>query len=128
MPLSHAPSHSDVPADVPLYSMAERDRRWELARRFMEREGIDALLVFGEHEDAGPAPVSYDMWFTNGRPGTTVLFAKDREPVSLFPMELFVMDHLGSSRRGDVMWIPPENVRASRDSRAVTAAWPPGAR
>ncbi|WP_405802776.1 M24 family metallopeptidase [Streptomyces sp. NBC_01187] len=108
-------------SDVPTYSMAERDRRWELARHFMDREGLDALLVFGEHEDAGPAPVSYDTWFTNGRPGTTVLFAKNREPISLFPMELFIMDHLESSRRGDVMWIPPENVRASRDSRAIVA-------
>ncbi|MEU8351282.1 MULTISPECIES: M24 family metallopeptidase [unclassified Streptomyces] len=105
--------------DVPTYSMAERDRRWERARRLMAREGLDALLVFGEHEDAGPAPVSYDTWFTNGRPGTTVIFARDREPISLFPMELFMMDHLESSGRGDAMWIPPENVRMTRDSRAV---------
>jgi Xaa-Pro aminopeptidase len=106
-------------SDVPGYSMAERDRRWELARDFMNREGLDALLVFGEHEDAGPAPVSYDTWFTNGRPGTTVIFAKDREPISLLPMAMFTMDHLESTRRGDIMWIPPENLRVSRDSRAI---------
>lgn len=107
---------------VPGYSMAERDRRWELAREFMNRENLDALLVFGEHEDAGPAPVSYDTWFTNGRPGTTVIFAKDREPISLLPMAMFTMDHMESTRRGDIMWIPPENIRVSRDSHAVAAA------
>lgn len=106
-------------SDVPGYSMAERDRRWELARDFMNHTGLDALLVFGEHEDAGPAPVSYDTWFTNGRPGTTVIFAKDREPISLLPMAMFTMDHLESSRRGDIMWISPKNIRVSRDSRAV---------
>ena len=99
--------------------MAERDRRWNLARTFMDREGLDALLVFGEHEDAGAAPVSYDTWFTNGRPGTTVVFPRASEPVSLMPMTLFALDHLESSRRGDVIWIPPQNVRTSRDSRAI---------
>ncbi|MFD6189703.1 M24 family metallopeptidase [Streptomyces sp. NPDC060275] len=107
---------------VPAFSMAERDRRWDLARAFMEREGIDALLVFGEHEDAGPAPFAYDTWFTNGRAGTTVVFPRNGEPVSLLPMEMFTKDHLESARRGDVVWIPPENLRMPRDSRAIIAA------
>jgi len=107
-------------AVVPTFSMAERDRRWDLARAFMEREDLDALLVFGEHEDAGPAPFAYDTWFTNGRAGTTVVFPRDGDPISLFPMEMFTKDHLESTRRGDIMWIPPQNLRASRDSRAIT--------
>jgi Xaa-Pro aminopeptidase len=99
--------------------MAERDRRWNMARAFMERDDLDALLVFGEHEDAGPAPFAYDTWFTNGRAGTTVVVPRDAQPISLFPMEMFARDHLESTRRADIMWIPPENVRASRDSRAI---------
>ena len=47
-------------AGVPSYSIAERDRRWNLAREFIKREPLAALLVFGEHEDAGPAPFAYD--------------------------------------------------------------------
>lgn len=105
--------------DVPTYSLAERDRRWDLARTFMEREGLDALLVYGEHEDVGPAPFAYDSWFTNGRAGTTIVFPRHGEPVSLFPMEMFTKDHLESTRRGDTIWIPPENIRSSRDSRAI---------
>ncbi|WP_399880556.1 M24 family metallopeptidase [Streptomyces sp. BBFR51] len=109
------------PADgtVPTFSMSERDRRWDLARAFMARRGLDALLVFGEHEDAGPAPFAYDTWFTNGRAGTTVVFPRDGEPVSLLPMEMFTKDHLESARRGDTIWIPPENLRMPRDSRVV---------
>lgn len=111
--------HTTAASTVPTYSMTERDRRWDLARAFMQHERLDALLVHGEHEDAGPAPFAYDTWFTNGRAGTTVVFPRDGDPVSLFPMEMFAKDHLESTRRGDVLWLPAENVRASRDSRAV---------
>lgn len=104
---------------VPTFSMAERDRRWDLARRFMAHEGLDALLVFGEHEDAGPAPFAFDTWFTNGRAGTTVVFARDGVPISLLPMEMFTKDHFEASRRGDITWIPPEQLRMPRDSRTV---------
>lgn len=106
----------------PTFSMTERDRRWDLAREFMKRNGLDALLVFGEHEDAGPAAFAYDTWFTNSRAGTTVVFPRDNEPVSLFPMEMFATDHLEGARRGDVTWIPPENMRAYRDSRVIARA------
>ncbi|WP_432834803.1 M24 family metallopeptidase [Dactylosporangium sp. CA-092794] len=99
--------------------MAERDRRWSLARAFMEREGLDALLVFGEHEDAGPAAVAYDTWFTNGRPGTTVVFPRPGEPISLLPAPMFILDHLESTRQGDIMWIPPKNLRSFRASGAL---------
>ena len=107
--------------NVPTYSPAERDRRWNLARKFMEAENLDALLVFGEHEDAGPGPAAFDMWFTNHRPGTTVIFPRTGEPISLFPMPLYIMDHLESTRRGDSVWIPPRNVRSTRDSSTVVA-------
>ncbi|TDD25557.1 M24 family peptidase [Nonomuraea diastatica] len=106
---------------VPSYSIAERDRRWDLARAFMENEGLDALLVFGEHEDAGPAQVAYDTWFTNGRPGTTVIFPRTGEPLSLLPGPMFIADHLESSHRGGAMWIPPKNLRGSRHSAAIAA-------
>lgn len=106
---------------APTYSMAERDRRWDLLRAFMTRERLDALLVFGEHEDAGPAPFAYDAWITNDRAGTTVIFPRDGDPIALLPMEMFTKDHRESARRGDVVWVPPENLRIPRDSRVVAA-------
>lgn len=104
---------------VPVFSVAERDRRWDLARSFMDDEGVDALLVFGEHEDAGPAPVAYDTWFTNGRPGATIVFPRTGEPIALLPGPMFIMDHLESSRRGETMWIPPHNLRGARTSATI---------
>lgn len=106
---------------VPTYSSAERDRRWDLLRSFMHDAGLDALLVFGEHEDAGPAPFAYDAWITNGRAGTTVIFPRGGDPISLLPMEMFSKDHLESARRGEIPWIPPEHLRTPRDSRVVAA-------
>lgn len=101
--------------------MVERDRRWDLLRTFMKREGLDAMLIFGEHEDAGPAPFAYDTWITNGRAGTTVIFPREGDPIALLPMEMFTKDHLESTRRGDIVWIPPENLRMSRDSQVVAS-------
>ena len=37
-------------ASVPLYADGERQRRWDLAYDFMSREGLDALIIYGEHE------------------------------------------------------------------------------
>ncbi|MGP5717374.1 M24 family metallopeptidase [Brachybacterium tyrofermentans] len=109
-------------AAVPTYSDAERDRRWDLLHAYMHRRGLDALLVVGEHEDAGPAPFAYDTWITNGRPGTTVIVPRDGDPISLLPMEMFSKDHLESARRGESLWIRPEHLRTPRDSRAVVAS------
>jgi Xaa-Pro aminopeptidase len=104
---------------VPTFSIAERDRRWDLARGFMDSEGLDALLVFGEHEDAGPASVAHDRWFTHGRAGTTVIFPRAGDPVALLPSVQYILDHLESARRGDSMWIPPGHLRGSRDSATI---------
>jgi hypothetical protein len=67
---------------VPMYSLDERDRRWRLACSFMDREGLDALLVFSEHEDGGPAALCFDTWLTNDRPGAIVVFPRvgERSP------------------------------------------------
>ena len=104
---------------VPTYSPAERDRRWNLARTFMDQEAVDALIVFGEHEDAGPAPFNFDTWFTNDRPGSTVVFPRTGEPISHVPISTFINDHMASSRNGDAMWIPPQNIRVARNSDGI---------
>lgn len=116
---SHHPAAALIADGSPNYSTAERDRRWDLARTFMQREGLDALLVYGEHEDVGPAPFAYDTWFSNGRAGTTIVLPRHGEPLSLFPMEMFTKDHLESARRGGPSWIRPACIRSSRDSRAI---------
>jgi Xaa-Pro aminopeptidase len=104
---------------IPTFSLAERDRRWNLARTFMQRENLDALLIFGEHEDSGPATVVFDTWFTNARAGTTIVFLKGGNPISLVPMPTFLSDHLESSRRGDIIWIEAQNMRMNITSTSI---------
>lgn len=101
---------------LPTYSLAERDRRWALANDLMERRNLDALLVYGEHEDAGPAPFCFDTWFTNDRAGTTVLMCRGETPVSLVPMPLYLLDRIEAERRGGELWIPAKNIKVGRDT------------
>ena len=107
---------------VPTFSLAERDRRWALARAFMDREELDALIVFGEHEDAGPAPFNVDTWFTNDRAGVTVLFVRAGKMVACVPMATYVYGHLEAARRGDASWLTPDDFRMGRDAATLAAA------
>jgi Xaa-Pro aminopeptidase len=106
----------------PTYSWAERERRWNLARTFMDREGVDALLVYGEHEDSGLAAFYFDTWFTNDRPGSILVFPRSGEPIVHLPISTFVNDHMASSRHGDDMWIPPENIRVAYSADGIADA------
>jgi Xaa-Pro aminopeptidase len=98
--------------DVPAYSLAERDRRWALARGLMAREGVEALICYGEHECVEAAPFAPDTYFTNDRPGSIVVFCRDADPVQLHWSNLPIQTHLEAAKRGDQMWIAPENIRA----------------
>lgn len=107
---------STLQFDVPTLSLAERDRRWNLARAFMEREDLEALIVFGEHEDAGAAPFSFDAWFTNDRAGMTVIFSRAGELTAFVPMSTYINTHLAESRRGNVSWFSPAQIRVGQQS------------
>lgn len=96
---------------VPEYSLAERDRRWAIARSVMAAEEVDALIVYGEHECVGVAPFAPDVYFTNDRPGALVVFAGDSDPVSLVRVPAFICDHIEARRRGEQVWIEPHNMR-----------------
>lgn len=101
------------------YSPAERERRWNLARNLMQHEGLDALIIYGEHEDAGAAAFDFDTWITNDRPGTTIVFPKVGDPIELIPFHLFLLDHIAALRRGDAIWISAKNIRMGRDATAL---------
>lgn len=113
---------STILTTVPRFSLAERDRRWDLANALMERRGLDALLVYGEHENAGATPVYFDTWFTNDRAGATVLMPRGGEPVVLVPMPLYLLDRLEAERRGHDVWVSTPSVRIGRDAGTLIAA------
>ena len=105
--------------NVPAYSLAERDRRWALARELMEAEGIDALIAYGEHECADLAPFAPDTYFTNDRPGSIVIFCRDADPIELVWSNLPIQDHIEATKRGDQMWFEPRNIRVGRNAIGV---------
>src|SRR5919201_4525065 len=97
---------------IPTYTLAERERRWQLARTLIDEEGLDGVVVFGDREGSSPAPFAYDTFFTNDRPGATVVFPRDGEPMCLVSFPMAVADHLQASMRGEDVWIRRENVFA----------------
>jgi Xaa-Pro aminopeptidase len=105
--------------NIPTYSLAERDRRWALAREIMEAEGVQALIAYGEHECADLAPFAPDVYFTNDRPGAIVVFCRDADPIELTWSTLPVADHIQASRRGEELWIPPERIRVAKHAAGV---------
>jgi Xaa-Pro aminopeptidase len=106
---------------MPTYSLAERDRRWAMARDLMADEDLDALLVYGEHEGVPAAPFAHDNYFTNDRPGTIVMFCGDEDPIQLVWSPMHVEDHIEATKRGDELWIDPARIRVGKDAAHVAA-------
>lgn len=102
-----------------VYTLAERDRRWALARAVMVAEGVEALIIYGEHEWAGPAPFSFDVYFTNARPGSIVVLPRDGDPVSLVWGPAHIGDDIEARRRGDSCWLPPRRLRVAMHAPGI---------
>jgi hypothetical protein len=107
--------------DVPVYSLAERDRRWALARKLMAAEDVSALIACGRHECAGAAGPAPDAYFSNDLPGSVVIFCGDADPVRLVWPDLPGRVHLEAAGRGGRMWIGPDGIRVGADAAAITA-------
>jgi Xaa-Pro aminopeptidase len=105
--------------DVPVYSLAERDRRWALARKLMAAEDVDALIAYGACECAGTTGFAPDAYFSNDLPGSAVIFCLDADPVQLVRSNLPVQAHLEAARRGSPMWIDPAGIRVGADAAAI---------
>jgi Xaa-Pro aminopeptidase len=99
--------------EVPRYSLAERDRRWALARELMAAEEVGALIASGGHEWSGGLAFAPDAYFSNDRPGSIVVFCRDTEPVRLACPDLPVQTLPEATAEGDQTWIDPARVRAA---------------
>jgi Xaa-Pro aminopeptidase len=104
---------------VPSLSLAERDRRWALARELMAAEGVDALVACGERDCAGVAPFAPDVYFSNDRPGAIVIFVRGADPISLVWSRLSVCDPIESREGGINTWIEPSNMRVAKHAGGV---------
>lgn len=106
---------------TPSYSLVERDRRWAMAREVMRELQLDALLVYGEHECAPLAPFAPDVYFSNDRPGSIVVFVRDEKPVQLVWSPMSIGDHIEARKRGDQVWFEPARIRVGKDTPHVAA-------
>ena len=109
-------------AERPQLSSTERDRRWEVTRQFLVQHHLDAVIAFGEHEDAGAAAYTVDNWLTNDRPGSTVIFPAEGRPIVLAPFKNFFTDHADAMVKGEGTWIEARDMRAGRDAKALVRA------
>jgi Xaa-Pro aminopeptidase len=105
--------------EVPVYSLAERDRRWALARRLMAAEHVDALIAYSGHECAGAAGLAPDAYFSNDLPGSVVIFCRDADPVQLVSSNLPVQAHLEAAGRGDRLWIGSADISVGADAAGI---------
>jgi Xaa-Pro aminopeptidase len=105
--------------EVPVYSLAERDRRWALARKLMAAEDVDGLIAYSARECGGAAGFAPDAYFSNDLPGSVVIFCRDADPVRLIRSNLPVQAHLEAARRGDPVWIGPAGIRVGADAAGI---------
>ncbi|WP_411088743.1 M24 family metallopeptidase [Streptomyces sp. 061-3] len=85
---------------LPVLSLAERDRRWGLLRDMMRRNDVQCLLV-------PPAPVRYpaDTYFTNDIPGSAVILPLEGEPVAIQRGASVAGSWLQAQEWGEDSWI-----------------------
>jgi Xaa-Pro aminopeptidase len=105
--------------EVPVYSLAERDRRWALARKLMAAEDVEALITYGGNECAAAAGFAPEAYFSNDLPGSVVIFCRDADPVQLVRSNLPVQAHLEAARRGGQMWIGPADISVGADAAGI---------
>lgn len=105
-----APTFSTPVFSTPVFSTTERDRRWALANRLMDEEGLDALLVYGDRESSFPGSFAPDAYLTNDRPGGIVILPRGGQPISLVILPTVVADHIQAARTGTPGWLLPENI------------------
>jgi hypothetical protein len=99
--------------DVPGYSLAERDRRWALARTLMAAEDVQALIAWGGQDGAGRVAFAPDAYFSNDRRRSVVIFCRDADPVQLVGPDPPAPARPESGRAGGHMWIGPGRIRAA---------------
>jgi Xaa-Pro aminopeptidase len=96
-----------APIEKPELSLKEKERRYGLLRKALQKAGLSALLVYGGSQLGVPAHYLTKMW---GTKMNMVLFTAVGEPVFLVPTNSGLTPEKVAGMSG---WIPAENIRLS---------------
>lgn len=99
------------PAETyPTLSLAERDRRWELTRKFIEEQGLDCLVIAGVNDRH-----NLDRYITNWVSGW-VIFPKAGEPILITPVNSALIYDMERRATGEsTSWVTQMRYGGERD-------------
>ena len=92
---------------MPELSVKEKDRRWSLLRKTLQKAGLSAIIVYGGTQLGVPVHYLTRMW---GNKQNMVIFPVDGEPVFLIPSNTGMT---GEQLVKQGCWLPAENIRSS---------------
>lgn len=92
---------------MPELSLKEKERRWSLLRKKLQKAGLSALIVYGGTQLGVPVHYLTRVW---GSKQNMVIFPVDGEPVLLVPSNTGMT---GESLVKQGCWLPAENIRSS---------------
>ncbi|MCK4863276.1 MAG: aminopeptidase P family N-terminal domain-containing protein, partial [Dehalococcoidales bacterium] len=92
---------------MPELSLKEKERRYSLLRKKLQKAGLSALIVYGGTQLGVPVHYLTRIW---GNKQNMVIFPVDGEPVLLIPSNTGMT---GESLVKQGCWLPAENIRSS---------------
>ena len=106
------------------FSEKERDRRWQLVREFMQKKGVDALLVLGSpllmsETNRTVQLQTLDRYLSGWASGCTIVFPLKGEPTLLGAPLSAVLMWTPETPKEELPWM--EDVRVSAQGETIVA-------
>jgi Xaa-Pro aminopeptidase len=100
---------------MPELSLKEKNRRWTLLRKTLQKAGLSALIVYGGTQLGVPVHYLTRVW---GNKQNMIVFPVESEPVFLIPSNTGMT---GEQLVKQGCWLPAENIRSSVNLAADAA-------
>lgn len=100
---------------MPELSLKEKERRWSLLHKTLQKAGLSALIVYGNTQLGVPVHYLTRIW---GNKQNMMIFPVVGEPVFLIPSNTGMT---GEALVKQGCWLPAENIRSSANLAADAA-------
>lgn len=87
----------------------ERDVCWDRVRQFMDKRGLDGLLVFASDK------LGLDHYLTNDRPGQQLIFPRNGKVITLAFSAQVPAQNMTSAERGENTWLDDVRIGLGGD-------------